>query len=132
MSLTIQQKLLNFDWYVLLHPLYSRDLAPSDYILLRSLQNSLNEKTFCYKKVMKTHLEKFFTNKSQIFYESRIMELVESWQKVIDNNSQYIIGVEIIMFFNLKNWMNLFVNPILTVPAWYTDNKCLIMLIMVT
>lgn len=73
-------KMVEF-WHVLLHPPYSRGLGPSDYILLCSLQNSLNRKTFGYKKVMKTHLDKLFANKLQIFYERRIMEMGKDGKK---------------------------------------------------
>ena len=42
--LAIHQKLLRLDWKVMLHPPYSSGLAPSDYYLFQSLQNSLNVK----------------------------------------------------------------------------------------
>ena len=38
-----RQKLLQLGWEVLIHPPYSPDIAPSDFHLFRSLQNSLNE-----------------------------------------------------------------------------------------
>lgn len=41
-SLVTHQKLLDLGWDVLSHPSYIPDLAPSDYPLLRSMQNSLN------------------------------------------------------------------------------------------
>ncbi|KOX68389.1 Histone-lysine N-methyltransferase SETMAR, partial [Melipona quadrifasciata] len=44
-SLITRQKLLELGWDVLSHPPYSLDLAPSDFHLFRSLQNSLTEKT---------------------------------------------------------------------------------------
>lgn len=40
-SITTQQKLRELGWDVLMHPPYSPDLAPSDFHLFRSLQNSL-------------------------------------------------------------------------------------------
>ena len=45
-SLKTRQKLLQLGWEVLIHPLYSSDIAPSNFHLFRSLQNSLNEKNF--------------------------------------------------------------------------------------
>lgn len=56
-------------------------LAPSDFHLLRFLQN--------YFKCKKSHFVQFFAYKSQKFYERRIMMLSETWQKVSDNNGQY-------------------------------------------
>ncbi|GBP37111.1 Tyrosine-protein phosphatase non-receptor type 13 [Eumeta japonica] len=44
-SLATQKILREFGWEVLIHPPYSPDLAPSDFHLFRSLQNSL-ENTF--------------------------------------------------------------------------------------
>ncbi|KAG5311089.1 SETMR methyltransferase, partial [Acromyrmex insinuator] len=67
------------------------DLAPSDYYLFRSLQNSLDGKTLVDKRAAENHLKKFFADKQQKFYMDGIMKLPEKWQKVIDNNGQYIL-----------------------------------------
>lgn len=54
-SLTTRQKLLEFGWDVLPHPPYSPDLAPSDFHLFRSLQNSLNgKKSFLWMPAKRT------------------------------------------------------------------------------
>ena len=45
-SLMTRQKLLQPCWEVLIHLLYSPDIAPSDFHLFRSLQNFLNGKKF--------------------------------------------------------------------------------------
>ena len=45
-SLMTRQKLLQLAWEVLIHPPYSPDIAPLDFHLFRSLQNSLNGKNF--------------------------------------------------------------------------------------
>ena len=88
--LTTRQKLFELGWDVLPHPPYSPDLAPSDYFLFRSLQNSLNGKNFNNDDDVKSYLIQFFANKNQKFYERGIMMLPERWQKVIDQNGQYI------------------------------------------
>lgn len=90
-SLMTRQKLLQLGWDVLVHPPYSPDLAPSDYHLFRSLQNSLNNKSFSSLDVLKNHLEDFFAEKSQDFYKRGIMKLVDRWQKVIEQNGTYIV-----------------------------------------
>ncbi|KAG6798339.1 Ammar1 transposase [Apis mellifera caucasica] len=89
-SLVTRQKLLELGWDVLPHPPYSPDLAPSDYFLFRSLQNSLNGKNFNNDDDIKSYLIQFFANKNQKFYERGIMMLPERWQKVIDQNGQHI------------------------------------------
>ncbi|KFM75697.1 Mariner Mos1 transposase, partial [Stegodyphus mimosarum] len=88
--LVTRQKLLVLGWDVLPHSPYSPDLAPSDYFLFRSLQNSLNCKNFNNDDDVKSYPIQFFANKNQKFYERRIMMLPERWQKVTDQNGQYI------------------------------------------
>ena len=73
------------------HPLYNPDLTPYGYHLFRSVQNHLNGKTFDSNEAVKNELIQFFASKNQTFYESRIMKLTEIWQKVIEQNGQYII-----------------------------------------
>ena len=68
---------LRLGWEVMLHPPYSLDLAPSDYYLFRSLQNSLNGKTCNDDKAVKSHLVQFFADKDQKFYERGIIKLPE-------------------------------------------------------
>ena len=70
----------------MLHPPYSPDLALSDYSLFRSLQNSLNGKTFNDDEAVKSHLVQFFADKDQKFYGRGIMKFPEIWQKVIEKN----------------------------------------------
>ncbi|KAG5309403.1 SETMR methyltransferase, partial [Acromyrmex insinuator] len=53
--------------------------------------NSLDGKTLADKRAAENHLKKFFADKPQKFYTDRIMKLPEKWQKVIDNNGQYIL-----------------------------------------
>ena len=78
-------------WEVMLYPPYSPELAPSDYYLFRSLQNSLNGKSFNDNEAVKSHLVQFSADKDQNFYERGIMKLPEWWQKVIEENGKYII-----------------------------------------
>jgi len=72
------------------HPPYSPDIAPSDYYLFWFLQNYLDEQKFNSLEAVKNALE-FFAQKSRGFYTSGIMRWPERWQKIIDQNGQYII-----------------------------------------
>lgn len=90
-SMTTRKELMRLGWDVLPHPPYSPDLAPTDYHLFRSLQNSLNGKTFTNEESTKRHLDWFFENKPKEFYERGIMKLVERWREVIDKDGLHII-----------------------------------------
>jgi len=90
-SLTTWQKLLQFGW-VLPHSLYSPDIAPSDFHLFRSLQNSLIGKNFTsFLEDCKKHLEEFFAYKTRKFWEDGNFKLPERWRKVVEKNGEYII-----------------------------------------
>ena len=56
-----------------------------------ALQNSLNGKTFASENLIKQHLDKFLAEKDGKFYERGIMKLPRKWQKIIEQNGQYII-----------------------------------------
>ena len=86
-----RQKLEEFEWEVLLHPLHWLDLAPFDYHLLRSLRNDLVTKRFDGEADLKSDLEVFFSSLSKKFFENGILDLPKRWKYVIDNNCIYVI-----------------------------------------
>jgi len=86
-----QKKLLELDWDVLPHPPYSPDLAPSDFYLFRSLQNFLDGKIFTGTEDIKMNLIQYFAQKEQKFFEKGIFNLPKRWEKVVEQNGQYII-----------------------------------------
>ena len=84
-------KLLQLAWEVLIHLLYSPDIAPSDFLLFRSGQNSLNVKNFSSLEDCKRHLEQFFAQKGKKFWEDGVMKLPEKWQKVVEQKCEYVV-----------------------------------------
>ena len=86
-----RQKLLQLVWKVPIHPPYSPDSAPLDFHLFRSLQNSLNGKNFNSLEDCKRHLEQFFAQKDKKLWEDGIMKLPEKWQKVMEQNGEYVV-----------------------------------------
>lgn len=92
-SLQCRKKLVQLGWDLLPHPPYSPDLAPSNFHLFRSLQDSLNGKNFDSLKACKNHLEQFIAQKDATFWENGIthMKLPEKWQKVVEQNGIYIV-----------------------------------------
>jgi len=86
-----RQKLRELGWEVLMHPPYSPDIAPSDYHLFRSLQNSLNGVKPASKEACENHLKQFFIRNHKQFYRDGIMALPQKWQNIIENNGAYLI-----------------------------------------
>ena len=86
-----RQKLLQLVWEVRIHLLCSSDIAPSDVHLFQSLQNSLNGKKLNSLENYKRHMELFFAQKDKKFWEDEIMKLSEKWQKIVEQNSEYIV-----------------------------------------
>ena len=90
-SLLTRQKLLQLGWEVLIHPPYSPDIAPLDFHLFQSLQNSLHGKNFSSLGDCKRHLEEFFAQKDKKFWEDRIMKLPGKWKKVVKQKGEYVV-----------------------------------------
>ena len=80
-SLKTRQKLLQLGWDILIHLPYSPDMAPLDFHLFWSLQNSLNRKNFNSLEDCKRHLEQFFAQKNKKFWEDGIMKLPENGKR---------------------------------------------------
>ena len=89
--LMTRQKPLQLGWEVLIHLPHSRDNAPLDFHLFRSLQNSLNGKNFNSLEDGKRCLEQFFAQKDKKLWEGGIMKLPEKWQKVVEQNGEYVV-----------------------------------------
>ncbi|XP_037929961.1 histone-lysine N-methyltransferase SETMAR-like [Teleopsis dalmanni] len=89
-SLMTRQKLRDLGWEVLMHPPYSPDIAPSDFYLFRSLQNSLSGIKLSSEEDCEKHLHQYFKDKTPDFYREGIMGLPNKWQKVVSKNGQYL------------------------------------------
>ena len=44
-----------------------------------------------YREDLKKYLEQFFAQKNKKFWEDGIMKLPEKWQKVVEQNGEYIV-----------------------------------------
>ena len=69
------------EWEVLQHPLYSPDLAPTDYYLFRSLSNHMRGVTFNNEEDLKNWLNKFFDTRPRDFWHNGIDKLVKSGRR---------------------------------------------------
>jgi len=70
------QKIAETDWEVFAHPLYSQDLASSDFHLFGPLQESLGGITFENDDAVK-HVMKFLHSTDKDFYAAGFTQLVE-------------------------------------------------------
>ena len=68
----------------------SPDIAP---LVIHLFQSSkiLNGKNFNFLEDCKRHLEQFFAQKDKKFWEDGIMKLPEKWQKVVEQNGEYVV-----------------------------------------
>ena len=73
-----------------MYPLYSPDITSLDFHLFWFSQNYLNGKIFNFLEDCKRHLDQFFTQKDKKFWEDGIMKLPEKWQKVVEQNGEYV------------------------------------------
>ncbi|GFX26524.1 mariner Mos1 transposase [Trichonephila clavipes] len=71
-------------WEVLPHPLYSPDIAPSDYHLFRSMAHGLADQHFrSYEEV-----KNWITSKNDQSFQRGIRTLPERWEKVVASDGQ--------------------------------------------
>ena len=75
---------------------YSPDNGTSDFHLFQSSQNSFNGKNFNSLEDYKRHLKNSLLKKikscgGKKFGEDGIMKFPEKWQKVVEQNNEYIV-----------------------------------------
>ena len=72
------------------HPLYSPDLAPSDYHLFPHLKKFLGGKQFDDDDDLKYAVQKRLTSQADAFYEKGIQKLVPCYDKCLNNGGKYV------------------------------------------
>nr|KAF6369105.1 hypothetical protein mMyoMyo1_010510 [Myotis myotis] len=81
-SKPVKDTLKDLAWEVLTHPLYSPDLAPSDYHLFQSMAHTLSEQHFKTYKEVENWVSEWFASKQEKFYWDGIHKLPERWGNV--------------------------------------------------
>ena len=69
----------------------SSDIVSPDFHLFWPLQNPLNIKNCKYLEDYKRHLEQLFAQTFKKFWGYRIMKMHEKWQKVVEQNCEYVL-----------------------------------------
>lgn len=85
----VQETIKALGWELLPHPLYSPDLAPSDYHLFSSMGHALAEQHFDSYEEVENWVSDWFASKDEQFYWRGIHKLPERWSKCVENNGQY-------------------------------------------
>uniref|UniRef100_A0A8R1EFA7 Uncharacterized protein n=1 Tax=Caenorhabditis japonica TaxID=281687 RepID=A0A8R1EFA7_CAEJA len=86
---TTKSLLATFSWAVLARPLYSSDLAPTDYHLFSDMQRSLEENDFKTISDVENWLVSYFATKKPEFWRRGTMSLQNRWQTLVDKEGIY-------------------------------------------
>ncbi|UYV76574.1 hypothetical protein LAZ67_14001221 [Cordylochernes scorpioides] len=84
----VKETLEALQWDVLPHPLYSPDIAPSDYHMFRSMTHGLAEQHFTSYEEAKNWVNVWITSKDEEFFRNGIRMLPERWEKVSNPTSE--------------------------------------------
>ncbi|KAG5319648.1 MOS1T transposase, partial [Pseudoatta argentina] len=76
-------------WEVLPHPLYSPDIAPSDFHLFRSMAHGLADRRFHSYEEAPKWIDSWIASKDMSFFRRGIHVLPERWEKVVSSDGQY-------------------------------------------
>ena len=85
-------KLLQLGWEVLIHLLYLPDIAPSDFHLFWSLQNSLNGRNFNSLKDCKRHLKQFFAQKDKSLGKMELWNCLKNGRRQCNKTVNMLIS----------------------------------------
>ncbi|UYV79010.1 SETMAR [Cordylochernes scorpioides] len=92
----VKETLEALQWDVLPHPLYSPDIAPSDYHMFRSMTHGLAEQHFTSYEEAKNWVNVWIASKDEEFFRHGIRMLPERWKKVLiqakGDNGDIIVG----------------------------------------
>ncbi|UYV80921.1 SETMAR [Cordylochernes scorpioides] len=85
----VKETLEALQWDVLPHPLYSPDIAPSDYHMFHSMTHGLAEQHFTSYEESKNWVNVWIASKDEEFFRHGIRMLPERWEKVVAKDGQY-------------------------------------------
>jgi len=84
------EKIENMGWEVLPHPLYSPDLAPSDYHFFGFVKNQMRGQHYETNEALQTAVRQCLWAAGTEFYRKGIFKLPERWEKCVQRNGDYV------------------------------------------
>ena len=87
----MSDKLKEAGWKIMVHTPYSPDLSPSDNHSFTALQCAIGNTEIENEEDAKSFLNNFIVSKPHDFWMKGIKTLPERWQKVIDNEGDYLL-----------------------------------------
>ncbi|KAG5324292.1 MOS1T transposase, partial [Pseudoatta argentina] len=85
----VKTYLETLEWEVLPHPLYSPDIAPSDFHLFRSMAHGLADRRFHSYEEAQKWIDSWIASKDMSFFRRGIHVLPERWSKVVESDGKY-------------------------------------------
>ena len=115
-SLMTRQKLLQLGWKILIHLLYSPDIAPSDFHLFQSYNIILMEKISIPSKTVKGTWNSSLLKKIKSFEKTELWRCLKKMAEGSGTKQWTHCSVKFLVknvsFILLKNWSNLLAYPI--------------------
>ncbi|PNF28417.1 hypothetical protein B7P43_G16200 [Cryptotermes secundus] len=90
MAKTTMETLRKLKWNLLTHPLYSPNLAPSDFYLFRRLKSDLQGMRFEDDDAVIQTVWEWIYRQPQAFFKKGIRMLPQCWKKCVDSRGEYI------------------------------------------
>ncbi|GFW56834.1 histone-lysine N-methyltransferase SETMAR [Trichonephila clavipes] len=89
-AINTQNLIRSFGWEQIDHPLYSPDLAPSDFHLFRNLKEFLGGKRFDTADEVKEEVQDWLSSQAADVYDLGIQKLVERYEKCLNKYGKYV------------------------------------------
>ncbi len=90
-SARVTQSLLNqLKWDVLRHPVYSPDMASSDYHLISGLKCDLGGRHIAMEEDLQNAVAEFFAKQDAECYSAGIRKLILRYNKCLDEQCHYV------------------------------------------
>jgi histone-lysine N-methyltransferase SETMAR len=86
----VAAKLMELGFQLIPHPLYSLDLAPSDYYLFPSMKKWLAGRRFYSNEEVNAEMNAYFAELCQSYYSEGMNKLEQCWTKCISLKGDYV------------------------------------------